>query len=216
MLQELDKLEKYFFCDPASGKGRLKKARARQAIIGIAVDHLARIFVVFSWAGKIRASDLRDKIVRCYEQWKPRAFGIEANAMQDLFGDLVIARAKEVLGHARIVDVYQSTKIEKDFRIRTTLEPVLNDGRLFVPGKFIELRTEMTGFPTAATKDLVDALSSAISLIPRRAVVASSTGQEEASEYAAFLRGSGVPPWQIEERLAQFTLNMRNNGGQNG
>ena len=47
MIHELKDLAAYFFCDPASGKGRLKKTRARHSIVGIAVDHLIRIFVIY-------------------------------------------------------------------------------------------------------------------------------------------------------------------------
>jgi len=198
----IDDLERYAFADPASGKRRVKKARARQAIVVIGVDYLLRIFVLFAWAGHYVTSRFRDKILDVMEKFSPRRFGIEANAMQELFGDEVIERAKERFGTARgFVEVYQPTKIEKDFRIRTTLEPVLNDGRLFVNASQIELISELRGFPTAATKDLVDALASAITLIPRRPPQVRRSA--EAVALADYLRRSGAPSWYIEQRVAE-------------
>lgn len=199
---ELAKLDLYFFVDPASGKVRVKRARARQAIIGIATDWLARVFVIFSWAGRYPASKFRDKIIDVYEKFNPRLMGIEANAMQSLFSDLVRDAARRKLGRSmRIVGVDQPTKIEKDFRIRMAIEPVIYDGRLFVPSKHDELLNELRGFPTARTKDLVDALASAISLMPKRA--REQQKKEEIEHLAAYLRRSGMPPHLIEQRVQQ-------------
>jgi hypothetical protein len=199
----LDNLERYAFADPASGKQKVKKIRARQAIVVIGIDHLLRIFVLFAWAGRYVTSRFRDKILDTIERFSPRRFGIEANAMQELFGDEVIERAKERFGSARgLVSVPQPTKIEKDFRIRTTIEPILNDGRLFVNPSQVELISELRGFPTAATKDLVDALASAITLIPRRPP--SVRHNAEADALADYLRRSGAPGWYIEQRVSEL------------
>lgn len=214
MKLEYTKLEKYFFADPASGRQPVKRVRARQAIVGVATDHLARIFAIFAWAGRVATSKFRDKIVDVYEQFQPRLFGIEANAMQELFGDLVRDEAKAKFGTVRIVPVIQPSRIEKDFRIRTSLEPIISSGRLFVPGEkdtedrviginamFNELLTEAEGFPTAATKDMVDALASAISLMPRRLV--RQKEDEEREMLAAYLRQSGMPGYMIDRRLQE-------------
>lgn len=198
---ELAKLDIHFFADPASGKVRVKRARARQAIIGIASDWLERVYVIYSWAGRLPASKFRDKIIDAYEQWKPRLFGIESNAMQSLFADLVRDEARRRIGAMRIVGVDQPTRIEKDFRIRMAIEPVIYDGRLFIPPKHDELLTELRGFPTARTKDLVDALASAISLMPKKARVQQK--EDEIEQLAAYLRRSGMPPHLIEQRVQQ-------------
>lgn len=208
------KLDKYFFADPASGKIRLRKKRARQAIVGIGVDWLQRVYVIYAWAGRLPASKFRDKIISVYERYQPRLFGIEANAMQELFGDLVRDKAIEKFGTVRMIPVYQPTKIDKDFRIRTSLEPVMFDGRLFIHGErtsdqelsghdshMNELISELRGFPSAATKDLVDSLASAISLVPKRTY--EEQQRDESEELARYLRAQGVPGHQIERRVAE-------------
>ena len=199
-------LELYGFADPASGKSRLKKQRARQAIIIIAADYLLRIFVIYSWAGRLPTTEFRDKIVDLYGKFNPKLFGIESNAMQELFGDLVIEKAREKYGHCRIIGIPSPTKIEKDFKIRTTLEPLQCMGQLFIPLDAIELRSEYSGFPTNILKDMIDCLSMAVSLIPRR--TPQQEQSTELSDYAAYLRNSGVSPALIADQVEKARLEM--------
>lgn len=204
--QKISDLEIYGFSDPASGKNRLKKQRARQAIIIIGADYLLRIYVLYAWAGRLATSLYRDKIIEVYGKYDPRLFGIESNAMQELFGDLVIEAAREKYGHCRIVGIPSPTKIEKDFKIRTTVEPLIYMGQLFIPMEFVELRSEVSGFPTNILKDMIDCLSMAVSLIPRR------TPQQEKSteltDYAAYLRDSGAPSAYISEQVEKMKLEI--------
>jgi hypothetical protein len=199
-------LEVYAFADPAGSTkaqtSRLRRISARQAIVVIAADWIPRIFVVHTWAGRLTTSDFRDRIVSVYADFKPRKFGIEANAMQFLFADLVREGAKERLGTVRLIPIVQPTRVQKEYRIRTALEPVINDGRLFLQESQLELRSELQGFPTAARKDLVDALSSAINLVPKRAPAEKDDAEEKA--LAAYLRKTGVSPYLIEERIQRL------------
>lgn len=214
---KLDQLDTYFAVDPASGKGRLRKIRARQAIIGIGVDYLSRIFVIYAWAGKLTSSKFRDKILDVYGKFEPRRMGIEANAMQSLFADLVRDKGRERFSRLRIVPIMQSTKVDKDFRIRTSIEPTMFSGRLFIQGKpdvegspvgttpmMRELVGEIAGFPTAETKDMVDALASAISLVPKR--TSEQRRDSEVDELAQYLRRSGASPHMIEKRVEELRL----------
>lgn len=202
------RLERFAFCDPAgSARGRvparLASIKARQAIVVAAADHVPRIFVLYAWAGRLTTSDFRDKILTVYGDFKPRLFGIEANAMQFLFADLVREEAKARFGEAvRMIPVSQPTNIEKNYRIRTAIEPVLNAGRLFLAPGLTELETELRGFPTAQTKDLVDCLASVIDMIPKRSAAEQSNDEIEA--LAAYLRRTGASPAMIEQRIAQL------------
>jgi len=195
-------LDRYGFTDPAGTKQRLRKARARQAIVVVGVDHLMRIFVLHASAGRTPASVYVDRIIKVCENWTPRIFGIEANAMQELFADLVIEKARELKKRLPLTGVNQPTRIDKDFRIRTTLQPVINAGRLFLQENQDELETELRGFPTAATKDLVDCLASAIALVPQR--TKPQQKNDEAQKLAAYLRETGAPSWYIEKRIKEL------------
>ena len=201
--EQLDytQLDRLAFTDPASGKGKLKKVRARQAIVVIAADWLHRVFILFAWAGRLPTSKYLDKILKVNEDYHPKQFGIEANAMQSLFADLVTDAAKERYARTTFIAVHQPTRIDKDFRIRTTLEPVINDGRLFMQEAQVELEGELRSFPTGLTKDLVDCLASAITLIPRRPLPVQQN--EEANQLASYLRNTGAPAWYIKKRIEE-------------
>lgn len=201
----LKTLDLYAFTDPASARGRVRKIRARQAIIVIAADWLLRVFVVFAWAGRLPTSRYIDKLMTVGEtfiKYNLRRFGVEANAMQSLFADVVAAEARKRLKRIPFVGIYQSTKTDKDFRIRTAVEPVINHGRVFIQDKQIELESELKGFPTAATKDLVDCLASAISMIPARPSVVQK--DEEVEALADYLRRSGMPSWMVQQRILEI------------
>jgi hypothetical protein len=202
---ELKNLKQYAFTDPASGKSTLRRQRARQAIIVIAVDHLQRIFTLHTWAGNVPTSQYLDKLIKTCENYQVEIFGIEANAMQSLFADIVYEKAQEKLSHHRnrFVPIHQSTKVDKDFRIRTTLEPVINNGRLFIQQHQTELEAELRGFPTARTKDLVDCLASTIALVPSKPAPKQQSDEVEA--LASYLRRSGCPSHYIEQRIQEIT-----------
>lgn len=191
------------FVDPASGKNQeLKKVRARSAIVVVGQDALARIFVLYAWADRVSPTVLSAKIIEVADALKPRTFGIEDNAMQFLFADLVMRDARQLESRVKFLPVTQPTRIEKDFRIRTTLQPVIARGRLFVRADQRELLQEIEAFPNSMTKDVVDALASAVNILPRR--VAPVQRRDEAEALARYLRESGAPPDYIEQRLAEL------------
>jgi hypothetical protein len=101
-----------------------------------------------------------------------------------------------------MIPVYQPTNVEKNFRIRTGLEPVILQGRLFLMENQVEARSEMQGFPTAVTKDIVDAMETCIRIAPKRPLKHRKNKEKEA--YAAYLRKTRTPAHLIERKLADF------------
>jgi len=197
------KLDRYMAVDPASGKDRkVEESKARQAIVVIGVDHLQRIFTLLAWAGRLPTSRFMDKIIETCDFYKPRVCGIEANAMQSLFVDSVALEARNRMKRLPITPVKQPTDIKKEFRIRTSLEPVINFGRLFVDPSQTDLTYELRGFPTARWMDLVDCLATVISLIPPQ--LAERQQDSERKELAQYLRRSGMPAHMIERRLNEL------------
>jgi len=205
---ELKHLDRYMFVDPAGrprgNTGGLRRQRARQAIVVIGVDWLNRVFVLDSWAGRLPASQFVSKIVEVYTRWTPRSCGIEENAMQELFADLVKDEARRQLGHVNMRGITQPTNLDKDWRIRNHLEPVINQGRLFlVSGNAqVDLETEIRTFPTGRTKDLVDALASAVSMAPAR--TSHRAVNQEVEDVLRYLRDTGAPMWYIQQRSEEL------------
>ena len=121
--------------------------------------------------------------------------------MQFLFADLVRDEARRQFGsRVRLIPVNQPTNIDKDHRIRMVLKPLEDEGRLFFLEKSPDLDTEYSGFPTAQRKDIVDALASAINLVPKRQKAVQDN--DEIQQLAEYLRKSGAPARLIEERVA--------------
>jgi len=197
-------LERVAFCDPASGHQTIKRTRARSAIIVIGMDYLTRFFVLLAWAGRPTTTKLVEKLIEVGSTYKPRRFGIESNAMQSLFADLVSAQAKELQKRIPFVPVPQPTKIDKDWRIRTTIQPIIASGRLFVMDNQVELISELAIFPMGVLKDLVDCLASAIALAPKRA--APQAQKSEVDALARYLRDTGATPAHIEQRIRELEL----------
>jgi hypothetical protein len=136
------------------------------------------------------------------ERWHPLQFGIEANAMQSLFADLVAHEAQRLQQRLPLIPVNQPTKIDKEWRIRDALQPVIGHGRLFLLPSMIELTGEITGFPLAALRDLTDALASAVALVPLKAAAPVKAAAREG--LAKYLRQIGAPASTIEARLAAY------------
>lgn len=201
---DLKDLEVFAFADPATGKRKQtsKHRLARQAISVLARDWLMRWFLLYCWAGRVTATELKDKILSVYDIFRPRKFGIEANGMQVLFGDLVRAEAKERFGRIPLVPVYQPTNVDKDFRIRTGMEPILYQGRLFLQEKQHEAEIEIRGFPTAETKDIIDSIESAIRIAPKRALPKRKDAEVE--RYAKYLRATRCPAHLIQQKVAEY------------
>lgn len=124
--------------------------------------------------------------------------------MQSLFADLVHAEAKRRLGahKNKFLPIDQPTKIDKHFRIRTTLEPVIGEGRLFVPSHMTELIADLKGFPTIQHIDRIDCLASAVALVPQRPLPQRRT--EETEALASYLRNTGAPSWYIVKRIKEL------------
>lgn len=200
---ELKYLEIYAYADLAAGKDTKNKTKgAKQAVVVGARDWLDRWFFLQTWAGRETTSDFKEKILETQEIYKPRIFGLEANGMQVLFGNLVREEAKLRFGKVKMIPVYQPTNVEKNFRIRTGLEPLINQGRLFLLPDADDARVELRGFPTGRTKDVVDAMETCIRLAPKRPI--SNRQDREVEDYAGYLRSTRMRPDLIEGKVREF------------
>lgn len=177
--------------------GALKYTGCRAAFVTVGGDALGRVFVLESLAGKFSPMEMQQLLFAQCERWSPFAYGIEANAMQSLFSQLTVHQAQVEGRQLPIVEVNQPTNVEKDFRIRQALRPLSSRGQLFVSAKHVELRHEMTSFPSSRQKDLIDALASAVMLLPPARPVLAANAERE--ERLAWLRETGASPQYLSE-----------------
>jgi predicted phage terminase large subunit-like protein len=203
------------FCDPARGKptdvhASLKRLGSRSAVVVCGSDALGRVFVLYAWAKRCATDVLIEHLYTIAERFRPKVFGVEASGLQSLFTDALARDAKWRGRYLPLLAVEQPTTQEKDFRIRTRLQPIVGHGRLFLldgdPG-VAELKAELTTFPQNPLKDLVDALASATTLLPHRAPRRERDAAVD--DLVAHLRATGAPPEAItaaqNRRLAWTT-----------
>lgn len=190
------------FCDPASGKRKqkLKKVAARSAIVVVSYDHMMRFFLRYSWAERVSSTKLIEKILEVNETYHPRQFGLESNAQQSLFAGVTQQLARDAKKYLPLVWWEPTTKVTKEFRIRTAIQPVAAEGRLIIGPGNVEFLNEFRMFPTGPTKDLLDALASAIEMAPRKADVVQENDELAALQH--YHRMIGSPASHIE-RLAR-------------
>lgn len=192
----------YAFLDPHGGKrdAHLKKLGSRSAICVGAADHLGRIFVLHAWAARCNTEELITRLYDVNRTYKPKVFGIESNGLAALFTDALIRDAKFAGIYIPISEVFQPSNQEKDFRIRTILQPLVGHGRLFLddtdPGQK-ELLHEIVTFPQNPMKDLIDACASMCRLIPPPVIRAKKDVETE--KLLKYLRNTGASESLINE-----------------
>lgn len=187
------------FVDPASGRksASSRKTSSRSADVVVGSDDVGHIFVLHAWAGRIPTTAHTDRIFQLVKDWRPRIVGIDASAMQTLYSDMLLREAKYKQARLPLWPVPMPTHVNKDERIRTVLQPVIASGRLFVLQTQRDLYAELEAFPTGQTRDMVDALAEAVTLL--RKPGAKRSEAKERDDYLRFLRESGAPDFFVRE-----------------
>lgn len=197
-----DLAERRSFLDPHGGKASrtVKSGLARAAIVDVARDRWNRYWVLDTWAARVGTEQMIDKLVEHYNKWHPAQFGVDATAQQTLFVDTIQPYLRLRGQHIAIVGI--RTLTDKIYRIRTVLQPIIMEHRLFVNDTALELRAEMAAFPTGQTVDILDSLANCVTMFP---MVASGAEDQEAGDdmYAEHLRDCGLPEELIAERLKE-------------
>lgn len=208
-----DRLYQVGFIDPAGSKNiHLKKQRSSQAIIILGSDGL-HTFVLEAWKDRVKTDKLVEQIFSYAERYPNlKRFGCEDNAMQELFASTTIMLAKDRGVRIPIEGVTQPTRVEKTMRIRMQLQPLLAYGRLFIREDMDELRQAIITFPQCPLNylDLVDALASAVKLLPGRSI--QKDRDQTLSGLAQYLSKAGVSPEVARQRMAAFGQQQRRGG----
>lgn len=188
----------YAFCDPAGGKrsNELKRARARSAIVVVSQDDLGRKFVRKAWAKRCTTSELVDEIFATHKEFQVEVFGVEKNAMQVLFSDMLSREAFLTGRELPIAPYHQPTNVEKTWRIRSILQPQFRAGKIFYREDMDDLRAELIGAPLSPMRDLIDALASCVDMLPPP--ISRREQDTELSDRLSYLRSIGAPPDYIE------------------
>ena len=202
----LAECDKFSFLDPASGKKFAEKLKdkARSALVTIAVDRIGRVFVIQAWADRVPTTKLIDKVFEAQRLYQPRRFGCEAGGMQSILTEWINAEKRQRGVKIPLIPVAPNAKIDKDWAIRTALQPLIANGRLFIQKKHFELKSEIMQHPQGRFKDLLDALRNAVALVPR--FQTPDRKRFEAEKLRDYLERCNLGKDYIRQRLNELDL----------
>lgn len=176
----------------------------------IGLDIYQRVWVLDAWADRAGTNTIVDNFVRMAVQWGPIICGFEDVGQQSLLVDPIMDKARALDVELPLTPVTVNTKVEKKWRIRALLQPVIGAGRLIIREDLVELKNEITSFPMNARMDMVDALATCVSLTPP--VVSLSNNYDENRELARYLRETGVPMHEIEAQVSPEQYSRKETG----
>jgi len=206
----------YGFCDPHGGKADLSRVGSRAALVIGCADSAGRIFILHAWAGRVTTVELMHRIEQAIERYALKTMGVETDGLAGLWADAMRVNAALRMKRMPLMSVTQPRTQEKIFRIRTTLQPVIQRGLLFLQDDQVDLRTELTSFPLHHRMDMVDALASLVRhVLPPVRHRAEERMQDDA--LLAYLRATGAPPQYINAVAHdRFAEEMRTYGSRVG
>ena len=196
---------RYLWLDPASGKignRSIRGVRARSAIVVVGSTSDSKIWVLETWADRVGSNTIVDKFIEICMRWNPIVAAFEDMAQQSLLADPIMTKAEENNIVVPLSPVSVNTRVDKNWRIRTTLQPAIGAGRLMIGEDHDDLKNELMNFPMSSVRDLVDALAGAVSIVPPPA--ANQKQQDEVREVASYLRNAGVSPGVIENTVSEL------------
>lgn len=150
----VDQLDRVVLVDPNSGSP-LAPDTAAIIVTGVSPDD--EVFVLYAWSGRVSPSARVDKIFEVAKRWRPRAVAIEEAGQQ---ADLhYFEKKKEQTDFpSRLIPLKPKNR-DKEWRIRSNLEPVIRSGRLYMLITQEVLRQQITDFPDSLVIDELDALA---------------------------------------------------------
>ena len=157
-------LEIIAVADPAGGRPTNSGSKSSIIVLGRDPDTDFR-FVLEAWAERCYTDRLTDMIFLFQRKYRCRRFGIETVSGFRLYADSVRKEAREKRIRGMFVDINTNTHTLKETKIRDTISIELSKRRLFINPDHKDLLSELQGFPTTPTMDLVDALAMAIQLL---------------------------------------------------
>lgn len=190
----------YAYLDPASGRKRAKNANARTAIVVMRFVPPAYYFSLFVWAARASTTEITEQVFSINSLFRPRAFGVEVAGQQYLLYSHLEDEARRRGIFLPLVEGKEYTDGAKDDRIRDTIQPLVIQGRFVVQTFQRDLRDELTTFPTGATKDIIDAASSCINMMPKPTPLRAKLDNRQA--ILDYLYQSGA----TQEVIAKYTV----------
>ena len=146
--------------DPAASDRKARATTSRSAITVLARDARNRIFLLDVSAGYWRPSQLFDNMFRLHKKFRRYnpSTHLEQMGAFKILGSLLREEEQKRNYFLNLRAVTKGT--DKDNTIRANIEPILNDGRLYViENNYNLLIQEVKTFPNGKLKDILDSIT---------------------------------------------------------
>lgn len=138
--------------DPNSGE--LTSPDLPAIIVG-AYSPLEQLFILDTWSRRVSPDAFVQRIFEMWEQWQPRALGIEKAGQQSTsFYFKKLARERKT--YINVVPLFHKNR-EKTMRIRKAIQPIINEGRFFMRKTQTMLQHQIRFHPDLDNDDELDA-----------------------------------------------------------
>lgn len=151
--------------DPAHS-GNAGTGRCRHAIVVVGQDREGNYYLIETWTGQGSYDAFFNKIFELAEKWKVRHIGFESVAAQKFAVHHIEYMNRDKGWHVRVEPLRGEVEgpngeitRKKEWRIRTVLGPIFEQGRFFVQRTQQDFIGEYQGFPKAKFVDQLDALA---------------------------------------------------------
>lgn len=151
----IEQLDRVILCDPNSGQ---QTAPDEAAIVVTGTSPSNQVFTLDAWSGRPTVSGFVNMIVDKTARWRPRAIGIEQAGQQATL-QLFEEKRDKVSFYLPMPEPLKHKNTEKEYRIRSRIEPLLRSGRLYLLPTQQQLRDQIADFPESLLFDQVDALA---------------------------------------------------------
>ena len=150
----LESLNIVIAADPNSGE---LTAPDFAGIIVSGVSPEDQIFVLETWSDRVTPTDIVDKILELAKKWGPRVVGIEQAGQQST--RFYFAKKAREEGQNFAVIPLKPKNRDKGVRIRNSLEPIINAGRLYVLATQTTMLRQIEFHPDLENDDEIDPLA---------------------------------------------------------
>ena len=159
----LETCDLIFAVDPAASERRISAKTSRTALVVMATDPKGNHFILKLQADYIKVSQMFKWLQNAKRQFgsQVRCTFLESQGAFKMLYPLLLEDQERNGYHVNPRPLF--TPGDKDARIRTTMQPVLEAGKLFIVEEYYELFwEEQRSFPQSMKKDILDATSMAL------------------------------------------------------
>ncbi len=151
-----ENLEIFTCIDPAVSQ---KTSADYTAIVTVGIDEKNNWYVLETRRGRWTVGEMIEEIFAAYQRHKPTTMSIEVIGQSQALLDPINAEEERRNIFLPLTEIKTRAAVQKEGRLRATLQPRFESGKIFIKEEMVDLEEELIHFPKSKHDDLIDALS---------------------------------------------------------